>query len=66
VQSGWVDLVLGELGISEPPFAVEDLLSGASYTWNGPRNYLELRPHEVPAHIFRVVRDGAAGLGPEG
>ena len=55
VQSGWVDLALGELGIVTPPFAVEDLLTGARYTWNGPRNYLALRPHEIPAHVFRVV-----------
>ena len=58
VQSGWVDLRLGELGVAATPFQVQDLLSGASYTWNGPRNYLELRPHEVSAHIFRI---GARG-----
>ncbi|HZR70227.1 MAG TPA: alpha-1,4-glucan--maltose-1-phosphate maltosyltransferase [Burkholderiales bacterium] len=55
VQSGWVDLALGELGIDTPPFEVHDLLTDARYTWNGPRNYLELRPHDVPAHVFRVV-----------
>jgi starch synthase (maltosyl-transferring) len=54
VQSGWVDLALDELGIEAPPFEVHDLLSGARYAWNGPRNYLELRPHELPAHVFRV------------
>jgi starch synthase (maltosyl-transferring) len=66
VQSGWVDLALDELGISEPPFAVQDLLSGATYTWNGPRNYLELRPHEVPAHVFCVKCSAAAAPGAEG
>jgi len=33
---------------------VHDLLSDARYMWNGPRNYIELNPHTVPAHIFRV------------
>jgi starch synthase (maltosyl-transferring) len=53
-QSGWVDLRLGELGVAATPFEVEDLLSGALYTWHGARNYLELRPHELPAHVFRI------------
>ena len=56
VQSGWVDLSLGDIGVEAPPFEVHDLLTGASYTWNGPRNYLELRPQEVPAHVFLVQR----------
>jgi starch synthase (maltosyl-transferring) len=24
--------------------------------WNGRRNYVELNPHVVPAHVFRVAR----------
>jgi starch synthase (maltosyl-transferring) len=56
VQSGWVDLALGELGVDTPGFQVRDLLSGATYAWNGARNYLELRPHEAPAHVFLVTR----------
>ena len=57
VQSGWVDLHLSDLGVDAPPFEVHDLLSGASYTWSGARHYLELRPHEVPAHILLVGRN---------
>jgi len=34
---------------------VEDLLTGASYTWNGEWNFVALKP-EVTAHIFRIVR----------
>jgi starch synthase (maltosyl-transferring) len=55
-QSGWVDLALAELGITAPSFEVQDLLSGARYTWRGPRNYLELRPHQIPAHVLLVQR----------
>ncbi|HKO01119.1 MAG TPA: hypothetical protein VJ032_05480, partial [Thermoanaerobaculia bacterium] len=38
------------------PFQVHDLLSGARHTWHGPRNYVQLNPHVVPAHIFRIRR----------
>jgi hypothetical protein len=30
-----------------------DLLTGKQFTWQGPRNYIELRPDEMPAHILR-------------
>jgi starch synthase (maltosyl-transferring) len=54
-QSGWVDLPLSLLGISEQqPFQVHDLLSNARYLWSGSRNYVELNPHICPAHIFLV------------
>jgi hypothetical protein len=33
---------------------VTDLLTGTTYTWQGPRNYVELRPHEAQAHILRL------------
>lgn len=57
VQSGWLELALDELGVpSHEPYQVRDLLGGASYLWQGPRNYVELNPHVVPAHIFRVGR----------
>ncbi len=54
-QAGTVDLSLDELGIDgERPYQVHDLLSEARYTWQGGRNYVELDPHVVPAHVFRV------------
>ena len=46
-QSGWIDF---------GPCEVHDLLSGGHYTWTGPRNYIELSPHTLPAHVFRVTR----------
>ncbi len=56
-HSGWVELPLDEFGL-EPhqPYQVHDLLAGARYLWNGPRNYVELNPTIVPAHIFRLRR----------
>jgi starch synthase (maltosyl-transferring) len=37
-------------------YQVRDLLSGATYTWRGRRNYVELDPNIQPAHIFLVRR----------
>ena len=54
-QSGWVELSLGELGLeSTQVYPVADLLAGARYTWQGPRNYVELDPQKIPAHIFQI------------
>lgn len=54
-QAGWVEVNLAELGL-EPtrPYAVHDLLSNRSFIWKGAWNYVELRPHELAAHIFRL------------
>jgi starch synthase (maltosyl-transferring) len=55
VQTGFVTLDMSVLGMgADDPFVVEDLLSGASYRWQGPRNYVALRPAEAPAHIFKL------------
>ncbi len=57
IQSGFVTLPLAQLGLSaDEPYEVHDLLGGGRYTWNGPRNYLELSPFTLPAHVFRVLR----------
>lgn len=54
-QAGWVNLDLNALGLDpDRPYQVHDLLGDARYLWNGSRNYVELNPHVVPAHIFRI------------
>ena len=54
-QSGWTGLDLAALGVDpSQPYQVHDLLTGAHYIWNGPRNYVELNPHRMPAHVFRI------------
>jgi starch synthase (maltosyl-transferring) len=56
-QSGWVELDLEALALDPGrPFQVHDLLSGARHSWHGPRNFVQLNPHVVPAHIFRIRR----------
>jgi starch synthase (maltosyl-transferring) len=56
-QAAWLDLDLGALQLdANRPFQVHEVMSGARYTWHGPRNYVQLNPHVVPAHIFRIRR----------
>ncbi|MCI0483048.1 MAG: alpha-1,4-glucan--maltose-1-phosphate maltosyltransferase [candidate division NC10 bacterium] len=56
-HAGWVELDLDALGLArERAYQVHDLLNNARYLWHGPRNYVELNPHTVPASIFRVRR----------
>ena len=54
-QMGWVDLVLAEFRLaSDESFELQDLLTDRKYIWQGSRNYVELNPAYLPAHIFRV------------
>jgi starch synthase (maltosyl-transferring) len=56
-QAGWVDLDLAALGLDAAhAFQVHDLLGEGRYLWHGPRNYVELLPESLPAHIFHVRR----------
>jgi starch synthase (maltosyl-transferring) len=55
VQSGWVRLPQDDLGLrSGEPYQLHDLLDGARYTWRGEWNYVELNPHVISGHIFRI------------
>ena len=54
-HSGFMTLDLQKLGIREgASFQVHDLLSDARYLWSGARNYVELDPGGLPAHVFAV------------
>jgi starch synthase (maltosyl-transferring) len=56
-QAGMVTLPLKDLGLdTEKSYQAHELLSGARYMWNGPRNYVEINPHAAPAQIFRFRR----------
>ena len=56
-HSGWVDLAPEPLGLPErQSYQMHDLLTDARYLWQGTRNYIELDPNVLPAHIFRVRR----------
>jgi starch synthase (maltosyl-transferring) len=55
VQSGWLGLPLQDLGV-EPgqSFQVHDLLTDQRFVWESEHNFVELNPHVVPAHVFRI------------
>ena len=56
-QSGWVDVPLDDFKLaSNQSYQVHDLLTDARYLWQGARNYVELNPSVLPAHIFKVRR----------
>jgi starch synthase (maltosyl-transferring) len=56
-QAGMVTLPIEELGIRrDRGYQAHELLSGARYLWNGPRNYVEINPRAIPAQIFRFRR----------
>jgi starch synthase (maltosyl-transferring) len=57
VQAGWLDLDLGSIGLDpRHTFQAHDLLSEGRFLWQGPRNYVELTPESLPAHILRLRR----------
>ncbi|MCC6173816.1 MAG: alpha-1,4-glucan--maltose-1-phosphate maltosyltransferase [Chloroflexi bacterium] len=54
---GTIVLPPGEHGIrDDETYEVEDLLTGARYTWYGRHNWVRLDPGVWPAHILRVHR----------
>jgi starch synthase (maltosyl-transferring) len=56
-QRGWVRLQLDNWGL--PPrgtYQVHELITDERYLWSGERNYVELNPAFVPAHVFRLRR----------
>jgi starch synthase (maltosyl-transferring) len=56
-QNSFVYVPIENFGQMESDvYRVQDLLSGATYTWRGRRNYVELDPDTQPAHIFLVHR----------
>ena len=56
-QSGWVKVPLGDFGLDAgQPYVLHDLINDQRYSWRGEWNFVELRPHEVPAHLFRVEK----------
>lgn len=63
-QSGMTNLDLARLGLGhDETFEVHDQLTDRRFAWRGTRNYVELRPNEMPAHLFVVRR---ARMGPNG
>ncbi|MEW6756109.1 MAG: alpha-1,4-glucan--maltose-1-phosphate maltosyltransferase [Candidatus Latescibacterota bacterium] len=54
-QSRWVRVPLADFGIApNQPYLCHDLLSEERYIWHGERNFVQLDPHVVPAHILKL------------
>jgi starch synthase (maltosyl-transferring) len=54
-QAGWVNVDVAALHLgSEQSYQVHDLLTDARYVWHGSRNFVDLNPALLPAHVFRV------------
>jgi starch synthase (maltosyl-transferring) len=52
-----IDVPIDSLGFGpNDPYEVNDLLTGARYTWRGRRNYVKLDPSERVGHVFRITR----------
>ena len=57
VQRGVINLPLEELGLErDRSYQAHELISGARYLWNGPRNFVELNPFSMPGQIFHFRR----------
>jgi starch synthase (maltosyl-transferring) len=55
VRRGFVHLDLAGLGIAaDAEFQVHDLIGDARFSWRGPRNFVELDPAAMPAHVLAV------------
>jgi len=55
IQRGMVHVPFNRLQIpADGTFMVEDLLTNNKYFWKGDRNFVELNPQILPAHIFRM------------
>ena len=56
-QTGWVTLDLSCLGLdADHAFQAHDLLGDGRYLWQGDRNFVELTPGSLPAHVLCLRR----------
>lgn len=56
-HGGWVTLPLAQLDLDPSlPYQAHDLLTGDRFIWHGQTNYVQLNPHNLPAHILRIRR----------
>ncbi len=54
-QSGYVQLPVQRLKLTNGiNVKLKDLITGEDYTWTQEWNYVELEPHKMPFHLFRM------------
>lgn len=55
-QSGWVQLPFQELKHQQgKKYLMQDVLTSNSYTWENEWNFIELNPHVLPFHLFKIT-----------
>lgn len=63
-HSAWIDVDAAALGVApDETFQVHDLLGEARYRWRAGRNYVQLSPQVMPAHLFRIRRHAGSEQG---
>ncbi len=56
-QTGFVHVPLEMFDLDpQQPYQVHDLITDMRFLWHGADNYVEINPHTLPFHIFRVRR----------
>jgi starch synthase (maltosyl-transferring) len=56
-QSGWIKVPVQQLGIEpQKSYLAHDLIGGDKYIWQGEKNYVELNPAIIPAHVLKIYR----------
>jgi starch synthase (maltosyl-transferring) len=54
-QAGFVDLDVDAIGVDPThQYQLHDLLTDRRYLWEGSRNFVQLDPAGIPAHVFSV------------
>jgi starch synthase (maltosyl-transferring) len=54
-QSGFVQLPKGKLKLGERiNVKVHDLITDERYTWTQEWNFVDLNPHKMPFHLFKL------------
>jgi starch synthase (maltosyl-transferring) len=61
MQHGWVDVPADRWQLGRrPSYQVRDGLTGETFEWRGPRNYVRLEPGVRAAHVFEVPEPAGA------
>ncbi len=64
VHSGWIELSLEDLGLpAGKSFQMHDQLTDTRFLWHGSKNYVQLNPQVLPAHIFSIMPEHPDGTG---
>jgi starch synthase (maltosyl-transferring) len=62
MQSAWVDVDITAIGVEpDQQYQLLDLLTDRHYVWEGSRNFVQLDPAGIPAHLFSIRKRARPG-----